>query len=122
MALQAAKGGAEVAKESGRVFWSGAGNESVELAARKFATENGFSTLEMTHAGENLTKLTKNMSYAEKLPYWERLSTHFAKGAEGTVHVFQNAENIGLKSVWGRIEYPILNLNSNVRIIYHLIP
>ena len=107
--------------QGGRVFWSGGGNEAVEAAARKFATSNGMTTLEMTNAGKNLTNLTQGMSWAEKGPMWQRLSTQFAKGAKGTVHVFQNAGGINVKSVWGTIEYPILKQNG-VNIIYHTVP
>ena len=63
------------AKTGGRVFWSGGGNEAVDAAARKFATNNGMTTLEMTNAGKNLSNLTQGMSWAEKGPMWRRLST-----------------------------------------------
>ncbi len=104
-----------------RVFWSGGGNEAVESSARQFATENGMTTLEMTRAGKNLTNLTQNMSYPEKAPMWQRLSATYAEGAYGSVHVFQNAGGIGVKSVWGSIEYPILQQNG-VNIIFHIVP
>lgn len=112
----------KVATKGGdRVFWSGGGNEAIEAAARKFATNNGMTTLEMTNAGKNLTNLTQGMSWAEKGPMWQRLSSQFAKGANGTAHVFQNEGGIGVKSVWGTVEYPILKQNG-VNIIYHTIP
>lgn len=79
------------------------------------------TTLEMTNAGKNLSNLTQGMSWAEKGPMWKRLSTQFAKGATGTVHVFQKAGGINVKSVWGTIEYPILKQNG-VNIIYHTVP
>jgi len=105
----------------GRVFWSGGGNEAVEAAAREFAIKNGMNTLEMTRAGKNLTKLTQGMSWAERGPMWKRLSTQFAKGANGTVHVFQNAGGINIESVWGTVEYQILKQN-RVNVIYHIVP
>ncbi len=41
----------------------------------------------MTRAGQNLTNLTRGMSWAEKAPMWNRLSTQFAKGAnEGYIY------------------------------------
>jgi hypothetical protein len=50
------------------------------------------------------------------------MSGAYAKGANGTVHVFQNANTgIRLNSVWRTIEYPILKSN-NVNIIYHSVP
>lgn len=66
-------------------------------------------------AGKNLTNLTKNMSWSEAGPMWQRMSATFAKVAKGTVHVFHNAQGINLNSVWRTIEYPILN-----NIIYHI--
>ena len=77
------------------------------------------NTLEMTRAGENLTNLTKGrMSWSEKGTMWDRLSSQFARGARGDVHVFQNAGGVRINSTFGRIEYPILKGN-NVNIIYH---
>ncbi len=105
----------------GRVFWSGNGNPAVEAAARKFATDNGLTTLEMTNAGKNMLKLTENMPWEKACPMWQRMSAQFAKGANGTVHVFQNAGGINVNSVWGKIEYPILQ-KKGVDIIYHVIP
>ncbi|SEA68447.1 hypothetical protein SAMN05192529_1491, partial [Arachidicoccus rhizosphaerae] len=69
----------DAAKGGGRVFWSGGGNEAVEAAAREFATNNGMTTLEMTNAGKNLSNLTQGMSWAEKGPMWQRLSTQMAQ-------------------------------------------
>ncbi len=104
----------------GRVFWSGGGNSAVEAAARQFATNNGMTTLEMTRAGQNLANLTEGLPWSTQGPMWHRMSAAYAEGAKGTVHVFHNAEGIGLKSAWGTVEYPILRRN-NVKIIYHLV-
>lgn len=43
-----------------RVFWSG----GVCKEAMNFARANGMTTLEMTRAGQNLTKLTENSRYS----------------------------------------------------------
>ena len=51
---------------------------------------------------------------------WERLSIRFAEGANGMVYVFQNYSGIGVKSVFGKTEYPILQA-IGVEIIYHSI-
>ena len=91
------------------------------MAAETFARENGMTTLEMTRAGLNLSKLTNGMPWAEQAPMWQRLSTQFAKDAKGIVHVFHNAGGIGINSTWGTIEYPILRSNG-VNIIYHIFP
>lgn len=104
---------------TGRVFWSG-GNKAMTAAA-DFATKNGQTTLEMTNAGQNLTKLTQGMSWTEAGPMWQRMSSTYAKGVpENTsIHVFHNAETgVGINSVWKTIEYPILK-QKNVNIIYH---
>lgn len=101
-----------------RVFWSG----GVLEEAMNFAKANGMTTLEMTRAGRNLSELTKNMSWEEAKPLWERLSATYAKGAKGPVHVFQNAKNgISIESVWSTVEYPILN-GKNPIIYHNVIP
>lgn len=79
------------------------------------------TTLEMTRAGQNMMKLTEGLSWDKAGPMWKRLSSQFAKGANGSVHVFQNSGGIGVKSVWGTFEYPILKQNG-VNIIYHTVP
>jgi len=104
----------------GRVFWSGGGNPAIRAAAEQFASENGMTTLEMTRAGRNLTDLTEGMQWDAARPYWQRLSSAFANGAQGEAHVFQGVGGVSIESVW-RTEYSILNSN-NVNIIYHLIP
>ena len=105
----------------GRVFWSGGGNPTVQETARNFAIKNGMTTLEMTNKGKLLTGLTNATSYSLTKPLWQRASASFAKGASGTVNVFQNAGGIGTKSVWGTIEYPILKTRGT-NIIYHIVP
>lgn len=75
--------GANAAKGGGHVFWSGGGNPAVEAAAREFATKNGMTTLEMTRAGQNMMKLTEGLSWDKAGPMWKRLSSQFAKGANG---------------------------------------
>jgi hypothetical protein len=101
----------------GRVFWSG-GLEIAGKAAMDFAKANGMETLEMTVKGRILTKLTELTSYKLTKPLWEKASASFARGAKGTVHVFQNAtDGVRLNSLWRNTEYPILR--DNVNIIYH---
>jgi hypothetical protein len=98
----------DAAKGGGRVFWSG-GDDAMN-AATNYAKANGMTTLEMTRAGQNLTKLTKGMPWEKAEPMWQRLSAAYAKGATGPVHVFQNASTgVRLNSVWRTVEYPILN-------------
>ena len=39
--------------------------------------------------------------------WWARLSTQYAKGASGTVHVYQlPVQQVGNQSVWKLFEYP----------------
>jgi hypothetical protein len=119
--LSEANAGANAIKATtkGRVFWSGNGNPAVFDEATKFAQANGMTTLEMTRAGQNLTKLTQGMPWEQAKPMWERMSAAYAKGATGDIHVFHNATGgINMKSVWGSVEYPILK-SKNANIIYH---
>ncbi|HKK61083.1 MAG TPA: RHS repeat-associated core domain-containing protein, partial [Bacteroidales bacterium] len=102
-----------------RVFWSG--GEKAMNAAANYAKAKGMTTLEMTRAGSNLTNLAKGFPWSKAGPLWQRLSTAYAKGAKGTVHVFHNSRGIGTNSVWRTIEYPILKQNG-VNIIYHVVP
>ena len=103
-------------KSVGRVFWSG-GEEAMNAAA-SYAKANGLTTLEMTRAGQNLTKLTQNMAWEQAGPMWQRLSSVYAKGAIGRVHVFQNATNgVRIGSVWRTVEYPILKGKNSL--IFH---
>jgi len=41
------------------------------------------TTLEMTRAGQNMMKLTEGLSWDKAGPMWKRLSSQFAKGANG---------------------------------------
>ena len=112
-----------VANGGGRAFWSGAGSEAKALA-------QGFGTLGKTKAGENLIKLTEGMPYypamngqpaSQAYQWWARLSTQYAKGASGTINVFQNAQQgVSMNSIWRLYEYPTLIQNPNVTgIIFH---
>jgi len=105
---------------SGRVFWSG--GEAAEAAARQFAAQNGMTTLEMTRAGQNLSKLiaSKNLPWSEAGPLWQKLSSVFAKGAKGPVHVFINPQKMTPKSMWLTTEKPILE-GKSIRVITHMV-
>jgi len=100
----------------GRVFWSG--GEPAKNAAMDFAKSNGMTTLEMTRAGQNLENLTRDVPWSIAKPMWERLSTAYAQGAVGPVHVFHNAsKGVSLQSVWRTVEYPVVNGRNTI--IYH---
>ena len=106
----------KLGSKSGRVFWSG--GEAAKSAATAFAKANGLKTLEMTVKGRILETLTKLTSYKTMKPLWENASGSIAKGAEGSINVFQNAaEGVRLASTWRNIEYPILK--DNVNLIFH---
>ena len=101
-----------------RVFWSG-GSEA-RLAAEAFAKQSGGVTLEMTAAGQRLQGITKGMDWADAKPLWEAASADFARGASGSVNVFQNgSRGVSLESVWRGVEYPILKQQGN-GIIYNV--
>jgi len=105
-----------VAKAGERVFWS-CGYDTMNAVAN-YAKANGMTTLEMTRAGQNLTKLTQDMPWGQAGPMWQRLSATYAKGTTGTAHVFQNASTgVRLNGVWRTVEYPILNGKNNL--IFH---
>ena len=104
-------------KGGGRAFFSGAGTEAKALG-------QGYTTIGQTRAGQNLMTLTKDMPYypgSDAYKMWGRLSTQWAKGASGEVHVFQNAATgVDLRSIWRVYEYPALRANPNVtNIIFH---
>jgi RHS repeat-associated protein len=113
-----------------RAFWSGSGTNAAAQRA-------GFQTLGQTRAAQNLDKMIYKRALGDYYPpdpltgypgseafhLWGRLSAQYAKGARGTVHVFQNAsEGVSLNSIWRLYEYPALMNNPNVtKIIYHTI-
>jgi hypothetical protein len=68
-------------REGGRVFWSG--GPLAKDAATIFARMTYGTTLEMTRAGQNLAKLTKDMHWEQARPIWERLSTVYATRSKG---------------------------------------
>ncbi len=105
------------AKGGGRVFWSG-GDNAMNVAMN-YAKSTGGTTLEMTRAGQNLQNLitTRNIPWSEARPMWERLSSVYARGANGTVHFFPGA-TVKPESIWLNIEKPIL-INNGVKIITH---
>jgi RHS repeat-associated protein len=106
-----------------RAFWSGKGTEASALA-------EGFEVLGQTPGGQNLIKLTADMPYAPAMNgqpatqaynMWANLSTEYAQGASGAVHVYQNAQTgVSMTSIWRLYEYPALQANPNVtNIIFH---
>lgn len=101
---------------NGRVFWSG--GRLAREAAESFALGIGGKTLEMTFQGRLLTRLTNLTSYNVTAPLWRWASSSFARNAQGSVNVFQNANTgVRLNSVWRTSEYSILRGNNNI--IYH---
>ena len=101
----------------GSVFWSG--SSEARAAAEQFATENGGQTFEMTARGQELE--AANLDWPEAQSQWDAASADFASGATGDVHVFQAAEGVRLGSTWARVEYPILNQNPAVNLIFHTV-
>jgi hypothetical protein len=73
----------------------------------------------MTARGQELE--AANLDWPEAQPQWDAASADFASGATGDVHVFQAAEGVRLGSTWARVEYPILNQNPDVNLIFHAV-
>jgi hypothetical protein len=101
------------------VFWSG--GIQAKNAAEAFARANGGQTLEMTMYGNFLDKITNRATYPYLKPLWNRASMNFARGAEGTVNVFQSGRGVRIESIWHQVEYPELMQQGNI-IYYHIIP
>jgi hypothetical protein len=103
------------------VFWSG--GESAKNAAKEWAMKNGSTTLDMTDEAKTLEILTADAPFELALPYWDDLSQKFAEKAAGDVHVFLKRPSItNPKSIWNRIEYPVLLVNEKVKnIIPHIL-
>ena len=85
---------------TGRVFWSGVGQE----AAGEYASSVGGTTLEQTFAGRILNKIGYNKITA---PLWKLASAGYALGARGTTYIIRSA-TIRAESVWLTIEKPII--------------
>ena len=60
----------------GRTFWSG--GTPARTAAETWAAANVGTTLEMTSAGQNLTRVTQGMSWQQARPLWAAESRNFA--------------------------------------------
>jgi len=94
------------------------GGNTAKSAAVAFARANGMKTLDMTIKGRLLQVLEKYIPEKLANKLWEKASSSFAKGAEGTANVFHNAtDGVRLESVWRNVEYPVLK--DNVNLIYH---
>jgi RHS repeat-associated protein len=106
--------GADVVKQ--RVFWSGPGARE---AAESFAKVNSAQTLEMTLAGKVLDNITTPSNFKYVKPLWNAASKNFAKGAKGSVDVFQSSKGVRLESVWAKKEFPILK-RQGTNINYHI--
>ncbi len=98
-----------------RVFWSG--GEIAKNAAADFARANGSTTLEMSLTGRALERLPYNR-FTAKL--WDAASARFARGAMGDAHVFFGPNAPLPRSVFARIEGPILDARG-IRILQHFL-
>jgi len=102
-----------------RVFWSG--GRAAEDAAKAFADANGGVVIGDTFLGRTLSRTSGNVPWVQARPVWVDLSREFARGAQGTVDVFQNARGLSLDSIW-RIEYQQLRANPAVTSInFHVV-
>ena len=88
---------------SAQVFWSG--GDIAKGAAKQVANSFGGNTLEMTSLGRYLEQVEASYSA------WQAASANFAnvaKSAGSTIYSIQNAEGVGLQSIWATVEYPLL--------------
>jgi hypothetical protein len=112
--------GIRAAPGAGTTFWSG--GTPARTAAETWAGANSGTTLEMSSAGQNLTRVTQGMSWQEARPLWVAESRNLAANASGEVHVFENAAGVSTNSIWGTVEYPTLMQNPNVTgTIHHVV-
>jgi hypothetical protein len=105
------------------VFWSGVGKPGVPGydVAMQWAAKNGGATLESTMAARGVKLPAWDSKNPAVVAAWEKASADFASGARGHVRVLQ-ADTVGVKSIWGRIEYKALQSNSNVQSIRSVHP
>ena len=105
---------------TGKTFWSG--GSPARTAADRWAGANAGTTLEMSSAGRNLTRMTRGMSWQQARPLWVAESRNLAASASGEVHVFQSATGVSTNSIWATVEYPRLMSNPNVtNIVGHVV-
>jgi RHS repeat-associated protein len=105
--------------ETRRVFWSG--GRAAEDAAQSFAKHNGGVVIGETFPGRSLANSTRGAAWNDVRPLWVELSREFARGARGSVDVFQNARGLSLDSIW-RTEFQELMHNPSVTSInFHVV-
>jgi RHS repeat-associated protein len=105
------------------VFWSGVGKPGVPGydVAMQWAAKNGGATLESTMAARGVKLPVWDSKNPAVVAAWEKAAADFASGASGHVRVLQ-ADTVGVKSIWGRIEYKALQSNPNVQSIRSVHP
>lgn len=94
----------------GRIFWSGGAEAGG--TANSYAKLFGGHTLEMTLKGKYIKILQRIKGFDAVKPLWEKASADFATGAKGEVNVFLNSARVQSKSVWNKIEKPILEVKN----------
>ena len=93
-------------------FWSGLETTpevSAYEQAKGLADASGRTTLEMTKGGAWLGRQSKLLDdlvdwQTQMRPQWGRLSTRFAKQAQGTVEMYKGPRYAGPHSVWEQFE------------------
>jgi RHS repeat-associated protein len=102
-----------------RVFWSG--GRAAEDAAREFARANGGVVIGDTFAGRALARSAQNVAWSDVRPLWVDLSREFARGAQGSIDVFQNARGLSLDSIWRSEHVELLRNPAVTSINYHVV-
>jgi hypothetical protein len=101
---------------TGRAFWSGISSRVAAAEAKAL----GLKTLERTFSGRLLSATQRFLPRKFVDNSWSRLSTNWARGANGKAHFFGPLGEGAVRnnSYWLTKELPILQGNG-MRIIYH---
>jgi hypothetical protein len=102
------------------VVWSNAKGGNLNAADAYIANNPGYIRLESTPGGKYLTSLNlfEKFDYEVAIKPWEQLSARYASGASGEVTAFTSGATP--KSVFLRIELPILQSNASVTDIRYM--
>jgi len=101
------------------VFWSGIPGGKRQAA--EWVEKHGGTTLENQLKKHGIELPPFDRTKPETVAAWENASKQFAEGARGQVRVLQE-DAVGVRSVWGRVEYDALIQNPNVTSITAIDP
>ena len=101
------------------VFWSGIPGQDKQAAA--WVQQHGGTTLENQLQKHGIELPPFDRTKPESVAAWRKASKEFAEGASGKVRVLQE-DAVGVKSVWGEVEYRALIENPKVTSITAIDP